>query len=109
MMPMYANVGFYEPRMQERAMVLLDKVGLKPWLHSPSSQLSGGQQQRVAVARALVMQPSLILADEPTGALDTQTSYDVMNLLKEVVILTSFRANQLRYPKLVLIAIGKMD
>ena len=84
MMPMYANVGFFEPRMQERAMVLLDKVGLKPWLHSPSSQLSGGQQQRVAVARALVMQPSLILADEPTGNLDSKSADKVFDLLREV-------------------------
>lgn len=66
------------------AMEYLEKVGLKEWAHHLPNEMSGGQKQRVAIARALIAQPSVILADEPTGALDTQTSIDVMNLIKEV-------------------------
>lgn len=66
------------------AMEYLEKVGIKEWAHHLPNELSGGQKQRVAIARALIAQPSVILADEPTGALDTQTSIDVMNLIKEV-------------------------
>lgn len=66
------------------AMEYLEKVGLADRaLHLPN-ELSGGQKQRVAIARALISQPKVILADEPTGALDTQTSYEVMQLLKQV-------------------------
>lgn len=66
------------------AMEYLDKVGLRDWaLHHPN-ELSGGQKQRVAIARALIAKPKIILADEPTGALDTQTSYEVMQLLKGI-------------------------
>jgi putative ABC transport system ATP-binding protein len=66
------------------AMEYLDKVGLKNWAEHSPNEMSGGQKQRVAIARALISQPKVILADEPTGALDTQTSYEVMQLLKEV-------------------------
>lgn len=62
----------------------LDKVGLLPWKNHLPSELSGGQKQRVAIARALIGKPKVIFADEPTGALDTQTSYEIMNLFKEV-------------------------
>jgi len=62
----------------------LDRMGLLEWAHHLPSELSGGQKQRVAIARALISQPKIILADEPTGALDTDTSYEVMELFKEI-------------------------
>lgn len=62
----------------------LDKVGLLPWADHNPSELSGGQKQRVAIARALISQPQMILADEPTGALDSTTSYEVMEVLKAI-------------------------
>jgi putative ABC transport system ATP-binding protein len=83
MLPMvYAGVPKKERR--SRAAAALEKVGLGDRLANRPSQLSGGQQQRVAIARALVNQPALLLADEPTGALDTQTSQDVMQLFNEL-------------------------
>ena len=66
------------------ALDALDKVGLKEQSHKKPNQMSGGQMQRVAIARALVNDPKILLADEPTGALDTKTSVQVMDLLKEV-------------------------
>ncbi|MBK3518615.1 ABC transporter ATP-binding protein [Carboxylicivirga sp. N1Y132] len=66
------------------AMEYLEKVGLTEWAHHLPSELSGGQKQRVAIARALINNPKVILADEPTGALDTQTSYEVMELFHEI-------------------------
>lgn len=66
------------------ALEYLDKVGLKEWADHMPSELSGGQKQRVAIARALIADPKVILADEPTGALDTKTSYEVMDLLKDI-------------------------
>ena len=74
------------PRKERQAIAIdyLDKVGLKEWSDHLPTQLSGGQQQRVAIARALISKPKVILADEPTGALDSVTSNEVMNIFKDV-------------------------
>ncbi|MEZ4948765.1 MAG: ABC transporter ATP-binding protein [Saprospiraceae bacterium] len=69
---------------QEIALDYLAKVGLADWAHHLPTQMSGGQQQRVAIARALINQPKVLLADEPTGALDSQTSHEVMDLFRKV-------------------------
>ena len=66
------------------AMEYLDKMGLKEWAEHMPNELSGGQKQRIAIARALISKPKIILADEPTGALDTATSYEVMDIMKEI-------------------------
>ena len=71
-------------KREDLAKSYLEKVGLRDWAEHMPNQLSGGQQQRVAIARALITQPKVILADEPTGALDSTTSYEVMNIFKEV-------------------------
>jgi putative ABC transport system ATP-binding protein len=81
MLPMIYG-GISKAERKERAAEALERVGLGDRLANRPSQLSGGQQQRVAIARALVNQPALLLADEPTGALDTQTSQDVMDLFQ---------------------------
>jgi len=69
---------------QELALDYLDQVGLLEWADHYPNQMSGGQQQRVAIARALISKPKVILADEPTGALDSKTSEDVMNIFRRV-------------------------
>ena len=73
--------GIPRKKRHELAMEYLDKLGLKDWAHHYPNEMSGGQKQRVAIARALITQPKLILADEPTGALDSKTSVEVMELL----------------------------
>ncbi len=82
-LPLYYQ-GISRKKRNIMAMEYLDKVGLRDWAHHLPSELSGGQKQRIAIARALVTKPKLILADEPTGALDSQTSYEVMNLLTDI-------------------------
>ncbi len=67
-----------------KAMEYLEKVGLKEWAHHLPSEMSGGQKQRVAIARALIGNPKVIFADEPTGALDSQTSIEVMDIFKDI-------------------------
>ena len=81
-MPLLARRGWLDDEMQERAAQLLDAVGLSDRAHHKANALSGGQQQRVAIARALVGNPALVLADEPTGNLDTHTSDQVFELLR---------------------------
>jgi len=84
MLPLLAKRGRPDTAMRERAEDLIDKVGLKAWGHHLANDLSGGQQQRVAIARALVMQPALVLADEPTGNLDTQSADTIFDLMRSV-------------------------
>ncbi|MBE9139142.1 ABC transporter ATP-binding protein [Nodosilinea sp. LEGE 07088] len=83
MLPMvYANVP--RPKREARAIKVLKKVGLGHRLHNRPHQLSGGQQQRVAIARAIVNRPKLLLADEPTGALDSQTSQSILDIFADL-------------------------
>ena len=82
-LPLYYQ-GVKRSKRNELALEYLDRVGLKPWAEHMPNELSGGQKQRVAIARALISNPRVILADEPTGALDSKTSYEVMELLKEI-------------------------
>lgn len=82
-MPLYYQ-GMKRKQRIEKALHYLDKVGIADWSHHLPSELSGGQKQRVAIARALVSEPKVLLADEPTGALDTTTSYEVMELIQEI-------------------------
>lgn len=82
-LPLYYR-GVPRKERNKIALEYLDKVGLKDWAGHMPNELSGGQQQRVSIARALISKPKLILADEPTGALDSQTSENVMDLFREV-------------------------
>ncbi|HXX84020.1 MAG TPA: ABC transporter ATP-binding protein [Casimicrobiaceae bacterium] len=84
MMPMLATRGRFDAQMRETAEVLLDRVGLTRWRDHKASDISGGQQQRVAVARSLAMNPALVLADEPSGNLDTENADAVFDLMRNV-------------------------
>ncbi len=82
-LPLYYQ-GVPRKKRHDLAMEYLDKMGLTPWASHFPNEMSGGQKQRVAIARALITQPRIILADEPTGALDSKTSVEVMALLKQL-------------------------
>ena len=82
-LPLYYQGKFRKER-NATALEYLDRVGLKPWADHLPSELSGGQKQRVAIARAMAADPKVLLADEPTGALDSKTSYEVMDLIQKI-------------------------
>lgn len=82
-LPLYYK-GVSRKRRNKTAMDYLDRMGLMEWAEHLPSELSGGQKQRIAIARAMITQPKIILADEPTGALDSKTSFEVMDIFQEV-------------------------
>ena len=82
-LPLYYQ-GIQRKERQSLALDYLERVGLKDWAPHLPSELSGGQKQRVAIARAMASRPKVLLADEPTGALDTKTSYEVMDLIQKI-------------------------
>ena len=84
MMPILAARGRLDEEMRDTAAALLDRVGLTQWRDNKATEISGGQQQRVAIARALAMKPALVLADEPTGNLDTKSADGVFDVLREI-------------------------
>ncbi len=84
MMPLLIDRGFPDDAMVERAERLLEQVGLTKWKDNNANNMSGGQQQRVAIARALAMNPAIVLADEPTGNLDSKAAESVFELMREV-------------------------
>ena len=82
-LPLYYQ-GVSRKEREEKALKYLNDVGLKEWANHLPTELSGGQKQRVAIARAMVSEPKLLLADEPTGALDSKTSKEVMDLIQKI-------------------------
>jgi putative ABC transport system ATP-binding protein len=82
-LPLYYK-GIKRKKRNDMALEYLERVGLRDWAHHLPNEMSGGQKQRVAIARALITEPALILADEPTGALDSTTSVQVMELLQDI-------------------------
>lgn len=107
--------GMREPARKERALMELERVGLKDKASNLPNQLSGGQQQRVSIARAMAGNPSIILADEPTGALDSKTSGEVLDFMEKlndegntIVMITHDRSIALRARRIVQIMDGKI-
>lgn len=82
-LPLYYQ-GMPRKERQEKALKYLEQVGLKEWAHHLPNELSGGQKQRVAIARAMAAEPKVLLADELTGALDSKTSYEIMDLIQKI-------------------------
>jgi lipoprotein-releasing system ATP-binding protein len=116
-LPLLAERGRPDPEMRERAAALLRDVGLEDRMNYRATNLSGGQQQRVAIARALVMDPPLLLADEPTGNLDTQSGHQVFRLLRRfnenrgtaVLIVTHDDRLAARCDRIVHLVDGRID
>lgn len=112
---MYNRAGLSTKEIKDRAVQALTKVGLAERLHHTPSQLSGGQQQRVAIARALVNDPKILLADEPTGNLDSRTTIEVFNLFQElnnngltVILVTHEREFALYAKRIIELRDGKL-
>lgn len=107
--------GLRPKEVRERATDALDSVGLRDRMHHRPNELSGGQQQRVAIARALVTKPPVILADEPTGALDSKTGIEVMGILKDlhkkgntIILITHDNSLAMQAKRLVRISDGQV-
>lgn len=107
-LPLYYSDNIISKEIRKKALDALKKMGLGDRIHHLPNQLSGGQQQRVAIARAIVNDPPLLLADEPTGALDSNTSIEIMNLFCELnqngktIILVTHEADIARYAKRII-------
>lgn len=114
-LPLYYQ-GYSRRKRNAMALEYLDSLGLKDWAKHMPNEMSGGQKQRVAVARALITKPQIILADEPTGALDSKTSQEVMDLIKDVhatgmtvILVTHERSIAEQTDKLIHIKDGLID